>query len=142
MAQQHVLRNELVLCDIYQQILLMECLYDMIRQEARDNLHGGCRHIPARDEDSGCELLRDEVLCKSAERLEPYAPIVVEFDPHASNVRFGVGIRCCWERGIFLDHFIRGKGGEVELWAMDVVLGVSVVGSEFLKAHSEFDVGD
>jgi hypothetical protein len=113
-----MLGNQLMMCNINQQVLLDEALDPRLRRDSRDNLERSWGNANTRDEDTGVKVAGSEMLGESAHLLDSYRRVGQEFHPNCADI-WGGGIRIAGRDGVrvFLHHSVAGASGEAHSFA-------------------------
>lgn len=103
--------DQLVVCDVDEQILLKEALDPGLGGDGWDNLHGSWSDMNVGDEDTGVEVSAGECLRKCSHLLDTDVGIGKELDVDGADVWLWRG----WVRGgrwcgIFLNHLLGWAG--------------------------------
>lgn len=132
-----MLRDQFVVCDVDQQVLLKEALDPGLRLHCRDNLQGSRGDIDIRDEDAGMEVVCGEMLGKVSHLLDTNRGIGEKLDPDGANISTGrVWVTRSRGIGVFLHHSIAGSCREGhELSPVDFVSVEAAVGP--MLAHTQ-----
>ena len=104
------------MCNIHQQILLLE-RFDDGRENDGDDFERGGRDGGLRDEDAGVEFVLVDVLGESAHLLDADAGVGGEFDPDGADLGLRVRVRFCGYGGVLGEHGVGGSEGGVHLLA-------------------------
>lgn len=119
-AKDNVFGNQLVFCNVDEQVLLVEVLDDA-RQGGRDEFIGIVCECGSTNEDTGIEVLLDNGLDEVLERLGAERLVVarwiMKFDPDGTDLWFWVRLALRRYARIFLHHRIGWIRGEVHLLA-------------------------
>lgn len=110
-----------MVCDIDQEILLLECL-DNRGENDRHDLKGCGRHCSLRDQYAGVEVVLVDVLSEGAHLFYANRLFCGELDPDGTHLRQRFGVGYSFERCVFLHHLGGGlEGGGHFLAAVDLV---------------------
>ena len=111
LAEQNVCWDQLVVCDVDEQILLEEALNSGLRGDSWDNLHGRWSNVDVRDEDTGVEVSTGEGLGKCAHLFDADVGVSQKLDINGANVwLWWVWVLVGSWVGVFLDHFLGWAG--------------------------------
>lgn len=118
LTEQHMCRNQLVMRDVNQQVLLNEALDSCLGRNRRDDLERSGSDVDVGDQDTGVKVIRRQVLSEGAHLLDTHAGVWKKLHPDGSDVWGGrIGVCGCDRIGISDNHGIRGASGELHLSA-------------------------
>ena len=108
LAKRDMLRDQFMMRDIDQEILLNETFHTVLGSHSRDDLQSRTRRRNRRDEDAILEVIGRQVLHKSAHLLDSHGDVCdfEEFNVDGTEI----WVRVVWVVGIALDHPVAGVG--------------------------------
>lgn len=136
-TQQHMLRHQLVLRDVDQQILLLEGLDDAGQHDG-DNLERRGGDALLGDEDARLEVVLVDVLREGAHLLDADGEFGAELDPDGADGGCRIGVGGCGEWGVFLDHGGGGFEGGGHFLAVGAAERVGEARSELVEGDGFF----